>query len=194
MYELFFQNIAKHIQLESSEELLITKKLYLKSVVKNEKLLQSGNYCKEIYFVNKGCLRVFQNHTNGEETTSLFCPENWWASDIMSFSQNIPALSAIDALEDSEIICLNSTDLEELYIKIPKLERFFRILFQNGFGLYQQRLTLALSTSAAIRYTLFTKQYPTLVNRISQKHIAAYLGITPVFLSIIRRKMVSDKN
>lgn len=193
MYGLFFQNIAKHIQLEVSEKEQLKTKLHFKTVSKNEELLTAGNLCRNIYFVNKGCLRIYQNHKNGDETNILFCPENWWASDIMSFSLGLPATNSIDALENSEVIYIDLKDLEELYIQIPKLERFFRILFQNGFSLYQTRLTLALSTSAEIRYALFNKQYPMLRNRISQKHIASYLGITPVFLSIIKKRIIENQ-
>ncbi|WP_394774802.1 Crp/Fnr family transcriptional regulator [Flavobacterium sp.] len=193
MYGLFFQNIAKHIQLEIAEETQLKSKLHFKIISKNEALLTAGNPCRNIYFVNKGCLRIYQNHKNGEETNILFCPENWWASDINSFSLGLPATYSIDALENSEVIYIDLKDLEELYIQIPKLERFFRILFQNGFALYQNRLTLALSTSAEIRYALFNKQYPMLHKRISQKHIASYLGITPVFLSIIKKRAIENK-
>lgn len=188
MYELFFKNIDKHIQLDADEKQIVKNRLHIKKVSKNETLLENGGFCKHIYFVNRGCLRIFQNHEEGNETTILFCPENWWASDIISFSQGSPSAFSIEALEDSEVVFITNQQLEELYIEIPKLERFFRILFQNGFALYQRRLTLALSSSSEIRYSLFRKQYPTLNTRVSQKHIASYLGITPVFLSIIRKR------
>ena len=188
MYQLFFQNIAKHIQLQPSEQHAVEEKLQFKSIRKNDMLVESGGYCRSLYFVTKGCLRVYQDHEDGSQTSILFCPENWWATDILSFAQGVTAIYSIEALENSEVICINANDLEQLYNEVPKLERFFRILFQNGFALYQRRLTLALSTSAELRYALFSKQYPTLINRIALKHIASYLGITPVFLSMIRRK------
>ncbi|WP_229655015.1 Crp/Fnr family transcriptional regulator [Flavobacterium sp. LC2016-23] len=191
MHGLFFQNIARHIQLDAEEEALLKAKLHCRAVSKNESLLKAGEHSKMIYFVTKGCLRIYQSHQNGEETNILFCPENWWASDVMSFSTGIPATYSIDALEDGEVIGIDYRDLEKLYIQVTKLERFFRILFQNGFALYQNRLTLALSTSADVRYVLFNQQYPMLRNRISQKQIASYLGITPVFLSMIRKRLVS---
>jgi CRP-like cAMP-binding protein len=188
MYELFFQNIAKHIQLDSSEEEKVKEKLHLMTFAKKEKLLNAGDHSKFVYFITEGCLRIFESHENGEETNILFCPEQWWANDVNSFSQGIQSTYSIEALEDSTVVAIRDKDLEELYIKVPKLERFFRILYQNGFGLYQNRLTLALSTSAEFRYTLFKRQYPTLEKRISQKQIASYLGITTVFLSKIKKK------
>lgn len=188
MYEPLFKSLAKHIQLEDFEKQLIEKKLHQKNIPKNEMLLQSGEQCKNLYFVNTGCLRIFQNHETGNETSILFCPENWWASDIISFSNGVPSTYAIEAIEDTSVTYVSAADLETLYLEVPKLERFFRILFQNGFALYQRRLTLVLSSSAEVRYDLFRKQYPTLGNRVAQKHIANYLGITPVFLSMIRRR------
>jgi len=188
MYELIFANFALHIKLDVAETDQIKDRLQYKTVKKKTTILSRGSVCRNIYFVNKGCLRIFNVDSDGEEHNVSFCPENWWAVDISSFSHKTPAFYNIDALEDTEVFCLSYPVLEELYIAIPKLERFFRILTQNGFHLYQQRITSNLSKSAEERYALFQKQYPKLEQRIAQKHIASYLGITPVFLSMIRRR------
>jgi CRP-like cAMP-binding protein len=188
MYELIFSNFAMHIVLDAAEKEHIKTKLQYKTVKKNTALLTAGETCKNIYFVNKGCIRTFNTDEQGEEHNILFCPENWWAVDIASFSAQKPAFYSISALEDSEVFYLSFNVLEQLYLEIPKLERFFRILTQNGFNLYQQRITSNLSKSAEERYELFHQQYPKLEQRIAQKQIASYLGITPVFLSMIRAR------
>ncbi|EHQ27866.1 Crp/Fnr family transcriptional regulator [Mucilaginibacter paludis] len=187
MYELILTNFAMHINLDTAETELIKAELQHKAVKKNSILLHAGAICRNVYFVNKGCLRVFNTDKEGEEHNVLFCPENWWAVDIASFSEQTPAFYTIGALEDTEVFYLSYHVLEKLYTEVPKLERFFRILVQNGFYLYQRRTTLNLSKTAKERYELFEKQYPKLEQRIAQKHIASYLGITPVFLSIIRK-------
>ena len=184
MYELIFANFALHIKLDVAEIEQIKGRLQYKTVKKKSALLNAGQICRNIYFVNKGCLRIFNVDIEGEEHNASFCPENWWAVDIASFSHQTSAFYNIDALEDTEVFYLSYSVLEE----IPKLERFFRILTQNGFHLYQQRITSNLSKSAEERYEQFQKQYPKLEQRIAQKQIASYLGITPVFLSMIRRK------
>lgn len=188
MYARIFLNFALHIHLHEAEMLRITQKLQRKEVKKNTMLLNAGELCRNVYFTNSGCLRVFNPDKNGQEHNVLFCPENWWATDMSSFSTQKPALYSISALEDSEVIYLSYTDLEQLYIDVPKLERFFRILTQNGFYLFQKRLTANLSKTAEERYALFGRQYPGLEARIAQKHIASYLGITPVFLSMLRNR------
>lgn len=193
MYRLFLENIAKHIQLTPTEEALLLEHIEYRHVLKNENIVNTGEHANEIYFVTKGCLRIYQTTEKGEDINILFCPEDWWACEIISFSQQRSSQFSIQALENTEVVVLNSATLEKLYHQIIKLERFFRILFQNGFALYQRRLMLVLSTKAELRYELFILQYPTLINRLTQKHIASYLGITPVFLSILRKRNITPK-
>ncbi|MDN5288514.1 MAG: Crp/Fnr family transcriptional regulator [Mucilaginibacter sp.] len=188
MYQLILRNFAMHIKLDVAEAEHIIAKLQRKPVAKKTVLLPIGTICRNIYFVNKGCLRIFNTDSEGQEHNILFSPQNWWAVDIASFSGQMPAFYTISALEDTEVFYLSYNVLEELYTQIPKLERFFRIMIQNGFYLYQQRITSNLSKTAEERYALFQKQYPKLEQRIAQKHIASYLGITPVFLSMIRKR------
>ncbi|MDN3582161.1 Crp/Fnr family transcriptional regulator [Mucilaginibacter flavus] len=188
MFDVILANFAMHISLNAAETAHVKSLLQHKAVKKNTVLLHSGDICRNIYFVNKGCLRIFNTDSNGEEHNISFCPENWWAVDISSFSGQSPAFYAIGTLEDTDVFYLSYSMLEQLYVDVPKFERFFRILTQNGFNLYQRRITSNLSKTAEERYLQFQKQYPKLEQRIAQKQIASYLGITPVFLSMIRGK------
>lgn len=187
MYNTLFSNIAKHVTLTKEEMEAIQHHVQYKHVRKNETLLEEGAYCRHLYFVVKGCLRLFA-YDGHHETTVLFAPENWWMSDIESFTHNKPSIFCIEALEDAELISIEYQDWQRLMEKVPKVERFFRILFQHAFALYQRRMNLILSKDARERYAWFGKQYPKLELRIAQKYIASYLGITTVFLSNIRKK------
>jgi CRP-like cAMP-binding protein len=184
--ELIMINFGLHIVLNDQEKLTLKSRLTEKKLNKKEQLLASGDICKNIYFVCSGCLRTYYRDKEGDEHNVLFSPENWWATDMLSFSHHKATTYNIEALEDTRLLYLSFTTLEQLYKEIPKLERFFRILMQNGFSLFQSRVTSNISQSAQQRYKRFQKQYPTLEQRISQKHIASYLGITPIFLSMIR--------
>jgi CRP-like cAMP-binding protein len=186
MHENILANFALHIQLDPVETEKVKAALQYRTVKKNEVLLNEGAICRNLYFVEQGCLRVFNTDANGDEHNILFCPENWWSADIASFSLQSPAFYSIAALEQTVVLFFSYADLEDLYETVPKMERFFRILVQNGFSLYQRRMTSSLSKTAEERYALFDSQYPGLEQRIAQKQIASYLGITPVFLSMIR--------
>jgi len=188
MYKRLLHNIAYHIKLDQLETDFFLSLVQQKTIKKNSVFLQSGQICRNIAFVNTGCLRIFNTDNEGREHNVSFFPEDWWAFDVSSFFSKSPAFYTIDALEDTGVFLLSFQDLEALFDKVPKFERFFRILAQNGFILYEARITSSLALPAEERYELFKKRYTGLEQRITQKHIASYLGITPVFLSMLRRK------
>lgn len=188
MHDLILANFAKHIALNAAETDFVLSLLKRRTLRKKDVLLFAGDVCAAMSFVSSGCLRIFHQDANGKEHILLFAPEDWWAVDTLSFYQQTPAFYTIDALEDTEVLQLGFDDLENLYARVPKFERFFRILSQNGFILYQRRIVSNLSEPAEARYARFKKLYPNLSRRIAQKHIASYLGITPEFLSQLRQK------
>jgi len=188
-HDLIMSNFAMDISLNAREKDYIKSLLKYTFVAKNTVLLAAGETCKNIYFVEKGCLRVFYADQLGIEHNIYFAPKNWWAVDMSSFSKQSPALSSISTIEDTIVYFIDYLTLEELYTAVPKFGRFFRVLTQNGFDMYQGQIITGLSQSAEERYMQFRKQYPGLEQRITQKHIASYLGITPVFLSRIRKRI-----
>jgi CRP-like cAMP-binding protein len=100
-----------------------------------------------------------------------------------SWIEQQPGTLYIDAIDASEILTLLKSDIDELYASIPKLERFFRILAENALAAYQHRLIDNLSLSAMERYNNFCRLYPSLIEHLPQKQVAAYIGVTPEFLS-----------
>ncbi|WP_191967988.1 Crp/Fnr family transcriptional regulator [Rhizosphaericola mali] len=192
-YDQFFNNIAMHIALTDQEKEVAISLLLSSSIKKNQKILIAGNICRNFYFVDSGCLRLFSCDNEGLEHNVMFCPENWWVADIASFSTQSAAFYGIDALEDCELLYYSFQNLEKLYLLVPKFERFFRILIQNGFNFYQSQITANVSLTALERYALFQERYPKLEQRITQKHIASYLGVTPIFLSRIRKRKFQSK-
>ncbi|QEM12386.1 Crp/Fnr family transcriptional regulator [Mucilaginibacter rubeus] len=188
MSELILRNFALHVMLDSEEQEQILALLQRKDVARRTLLVRPGQTERHIYFVDRGCLRMYHTDEDGQEHNLCFYPENWWACDNVSFFKAKPATHTIQALEDSALCYFTLPDLEELFVRVPKLERFFRILIQNGFDMYQRRVTSNLSLSAEQRYLEFRRHYPGLEQRINQKHIASYLGITAVFLSMMRKE------
>lgn len=186
MYDLILKNISRFITLTPEEEQYFTSLLKLKKIKKKGYLLQEGDISRHQYFVNKGCLRTYTIDEKGLEHIIQFAIEDWWTGDMFSFLTQTPARFTIDALEDSELLCLEKNALEELYVKIPKFERFFRHLLQNAFIALQERIVANLSQPADERYCTFITKYPYMEKRLPLKQIASYLGITPESLSRIR--------
>jgi CRP-like cAMP-binding protein len=172
------------------EQEFVISLLQYKRLKRKEFLLQKGQICAFESFILKGCLRTYTVDEQGNEHSTMLAIEDWWTGDLYSFLTNKPSEYFIDALETTEIVQISRENLEKLYQEIPAFERFFRILFQNAFIAQHNRVTEKISFDASYRYTLFREKYPLLEQRIPQKYIASYLGITPVFLSMIRRKQI----
>lgn len=187
--DLLLKNIEKHIQLDPDEKDFFLSLLHPKRLKRQEFLLHRGEICQMESFVSKGCVRIYTIDENGFEHIQLFGVEDWWVGDLYSFLTGYKTAYFIDALEDTELLQLSKADLNRLYDRVPKFERFFRLLFQNAYVAQQQRIDQGLSFNAEQRYLSFIKKYPTFEQRIPQKQIAAYLGITPVFLSMLKKRL-----
>jgi CRP-like cAMP-binding protein len=181
-------HLEKYVSLTSEEFEVFSALLRLTTLKKDEFLLHSGDVCKFETFVTKGCLKSFYEDENGFQHIQDFLVEGWWAEDLYSFFTQTPSHSSIRAIENTRVIQISKNNLEKLYEKVPKFERFFRLLFQRAYIAQREQLNLILSTPANERYLNFLTQKPYAENRFTQRDIASYLGITPQFLSTLKKK------
>ena len=188
-YNFIFQNVARFISLDDEEKELFKSLLKKGSAKRKQFVMQPGEITKYEYYVIKGCLKVYSLDRNGVEHVSMFAIEDYWTGDMASFMLQQPSTYFIKALEDSEFLMISKENFERLFQEIPKFERFYRNLYQRSLVSYIQRTNQGISLTAEERYELFLEKYPHIANRITQKDLAAYLGITPEFLSMIRSKM-----
>ncbi len=179
-------HLRKHIDLSEEECAFIAARLRHFSVKKKQVWLHQGQVARDVAFVLSGCLKSYSTDDNGFEHIVQFAPEEWWITDMYSFISRKNGNLTIEAILNSEILLLSREDQLELFNTIPKLERYFRILTENALISARQRVNDNLSLTAKERYARFCKTYPMLINEIPQKLIAAYIGVTPEFLSKIR--------
>ncbi|WP_420400100.1 Crp/Fnr family transcriptional regulator [Flagellimonas sp.] len=179
-------NLEKHIQLTPEERKTFVSHLHHVQLQKQETLLEQAAFCDAIYFVSKGMLRAYSLAEDGKEHTVMFATADWWITDMFAFVKEQKSAVNIEALVPSSVFRLSKLDYEKLLVQIPKLERFFRILMQNAYIREQRRSMENLSLPAKEKYEIFKTRYPEISNKLNQKQIASYLGITPEFLSMIR--------
>ncbi|MBL0013795.1 MAG: Crp/Fnr family transcriptional regulator [Flavobacterium sp.] len=183
-------NISKIVKLSSDEEQRLLSRLETKKFKAKSIILNAGEVCKYSYFVNSGFLRSFTINDHIVEHVLSFACEGWWIGDMYSLLSQKPGNLFVEVLEDAEVVLLSKENQEILYQEIPKLERFFRILTENSLVANQERLMDNLSLSAEERFEKFCKKYPTLIQKVPQKQIASYIGVTPEFFSKMKSRLL----
>lgn len=177
------------IGLSKTEKELVKEKFHHRLYRRKQYVLQEGDICTNMNFVVRGCLRMYKIDDQGNTHILQFAAENNWINDLGSFHGIHPSALNIDALEDTVVLQITRDDLITLYTDAQKFHRIFRVLVENSYVRLQQRLLQSISSTAEERYKSFQDNYPDLVNRLSQVQIAAYLGITPEFLSRLRNRL-----
>jgi len=185
----YFSNI---LPLEN-EEIDILKKVFKERRIKRRQfILQEGDICKLNTFVVEGCFRMYFVDEKGKEHNIQFAIENWWIGDIGSFHSEEPSKLYIEAIENSVILQIKKQDQLDLFVNYPKFNRIFRVFTENALVAYQKRVLQNISSTAEERYRDFVKHHPYFFNRISNVQIASFLGVTPEFLSTIRKNIVKS--
>lgn len=186
-FEPILKNVGRHVELDGEETEYFLSRLTFRRLARKGVLLKEGQACKYFYYVYSGTLRAYCCDARGRESTILFAPADWWVTDMYCFLNGRKAMMMIEALEESEVYRIGRAQLDELFDRSPKFERWFRILMQNAYTREQLRAIDNLSLSAEERYRRFVEKYPAIAAQVTQKQIASYLGVTPEFLSAIVR-------
>lgn len=181
-------NILLKTELSPEEQEMVVNAFQPSYIKKKKDLLRNGEVCRYIFFVSQGCLRSYSIDEKGHEHIYQLAFENYWITDLYSFFTESPSNLSIEAIEDTHMLMISFEKLENLYLKVPRLERFFRKLFQNAYIHTLERLNRTINETAEKRYNELITKHPDLLQRVPLIHIAAYLGIKPESLSRIRRQ------
>jgi CRP-like cAMP-binding protein len=191
MFEVLFKAINEKVLLTEEEHEICKTFFTPKKLRKKQYLLQQDDVCRFTAFVEKGALKSYTVDDKGNEHILQFSLEGWWVSDIYSFLTSEPASYNIEALEDCELLMLSQQSSEAMMDRLPKMERYFRLLGQNAIIAMQRRMVGSLSQSAVEKYSNLVRTYPNIIQRVPQHMIASYLGITPETVSRIRKNLTT---
>ena len=189
VFEVLRDYLAARASFGEAELQTVRSAFLFRRLSAGEYLQRAGDVTRHAAFVARGCLRSYVIDAKGKEHIVQFAPEGWWISDLYSFLTGKAAGYFIDALEDSDVLLIDSASYEKLCTTVPKFERYFRILLQNNYIATHRRVLASISLSAEEQYVQMLQDFPTIVRRVAQKHIASYLGITPEALSRIRNRI-----
>lgn len=191
-YEMILDHLTARITLTEEEQQRFCDALTIRRILPKQYLLQQGDICRQESYVCKGFLRSFYVDDQGDEHTLHFAMEDWWITDLRSLIRQEAATRSIVAMEPVTVLQIEKHKRDALLQEIPALERFWRILNENACAAQDERILDNIAITGAERYARLLKKYPAIDQRMPLKHIASYLGITPVFLSQIRKKNLKN--
>ena len=186
------EHLGKVFPLDDSEIAMVDELFVPRRIKRRQIVHQEGDVCKYANFVVQGCLKMYMVDGDAKEHNLQFAVENNWIGDLGSFHSGEPSKLYVEAIERSVILQITKEDLYRLYDEFPKFNKIFRVMKENHIVEYQQRILQNISSTGEERYLDFLDRYPHLFNRISNVQIASYLGVTPVFLSMIRKKLAAS--
>ena len=188
MYTPLLAHIARYVALTPEENTLLVSYLRTQTIARKDFLLREGQVCPASYFVLRGCLRTYFISEKGTEQIIQFSIENWWLADYASMDAHTPSQYTMQAIEPTEVVVFDKQVQEEVFARIPKLERYFRLILQRAAAAALFRGKFLFGLSGEERYHYFNAALPGFVQRVPQYMLASYLGFTPEFLSKIRAR------
>lgn len=161
-----------------------------RKVRKNQLIVHPNKPTSKILFLKKGLLRGYKI-VNGKEHTHHFYFANWFATDFNSFLTEDPSQIYIETIEDTIYLEFQKKDLLNLYSKSHQLEALGRIIAENAYLATVEKLANMQLHTLIEKYQLLMKTSPSLIQRVPQKYIASYLGVSEQSLSRIKRQVIS---
>ncbi|MHA4807508.1 Crp/Fnr family transcriptional regulator [Flavitalea flava] len=189
MYEQLTTYILDHIRVNDGQ--LQTILSYFKPIAlkKNEVISIAGHLSRRMYFVNKGCLRVYFIKPEGAEVTRRFAFENSFSTSLVSFISGGPLLEYTQAVEATELLAISRNDFYYLLDQVPAWEKFYRGYLEGAYVTNTNRLQSFITLDATERYRQLLEESPHIVLRLPNKLVANYLNISQEALSRLKSKI-----
>jgi len=186
--EQLIENIKLYSNLNEKEIQLLLDAVEKKVFKKNEIIFTAGKISNEIYFLTKGCVRLFYN-VDGNDKTAFFYTEGQFICAGESYTFNVPAVESYQAVEESEIFIFKKSKIDILLEEIPKFEIIARIATENELITCQKMIASFVTKSAEERYLELLNTQGDLIHRVPQQYIASFLGVSPETLSRIKARI-----
>ena len=190
---IFREELKKYVDFNEAEWILFTQHLTLSNLKKKHYFTEYGKVCDKVGFIVKGSVRYF-HIKDGEEITGYFSFENEYLSSYKSYLTGLPGSTYIQALEDTKLITFTKKDMDEMLndpMLAYKMERFGRLIAEHYLICYEDRIVSFITQTPEERYLQLLSTGKEVLQRMPQHYIANFLGITPVSLSRIRKRIVS---
>lgn len=180
--------IEQMISISETELNLLLQDTTVKKFKSQEILNKPNKIANDIYFINKGILRVVITDNTGQDHTIHFALENQFVSDYTSFLRGTPSISSLQAIEDTEVVILPRASIDWGYANLREGQKLGRLIAEYYFVYQDNRIVNQYARTPKQRYDAITDIFQNIHNRVPQYMIASYLGISPIHLSRLKKE------
>lgn len=196
MYQKYKKYIDQYISFNIIEWTLFKSKLKISHHKKGEIVHYAGDICSKLMFINYGIARAYIIDDEGKDHTwSIYFNDknakmtNFYLVDYDSFIHQTESHISIEILEDCELVTVDYDNVQFLYNKLKKGERFGRLMSESAYSYTHNHIIDRMTKSAMQRFEEFMRNTPYLLEKVPQYHIATLLGITPQSLSRLKKRL-----
>lgn len=191
MYNQLINRIKQYIELSKKDIAVIETLFEKRTLIKGEMFLQEGKICRDLGFINKGLVCYYVT-SDGTEVVHAFAMENEFICNYDSLINKTVSYKNIIALEPTELLCISSNKLQQLYNTISNGERFGRLHMEDVYTDAIKHIISFYTDSPQQRYGEFVRNRKELFQRVPQYYVASYIGIKPQSLSRIRKRLLKS--
>lgn len=188
--EDLIEELSRYVSLSDSDAEAMLVRLRRIELRKRDLLIEQGKSADSFFWVREGCTMAHHTDHDGNEHVMQFAIKHWWTTDLKAFLKGGESELTIQALAETVVLEMRRSDFDDLLDQHPVFERYFRKIFGNALIVHQRRIMRTIGADAEEHYLAYLKDYPGIDQYVPQKYIASYLGITPEFLSKLRRRLV----
>jgi len=192
-YKLFKNKVYSMLPSITEEEYNVLRDVFVPKIFPKKTILcKPGRIASELYFINKGSLRLFYEIDDADRTL-FFAFENQFTGPCRSFMLGEPNHQIFETLEESELLVVRREPFSEALEKYPRLALLRSMIAEENLFIIEGIVSFLLLNSPEERYSNLLQHNPEILKRIPQHQIATYLGISPVSLSRIRKRIIAKK-
>lgn len=158
----------------------------VKAAAKYEVLVTKGEVCRNCYFVTRGSVRAYFLGDDGLEATRYIAMENQFITSVQSFVSETPINEYIQATEKSDLLFLTFSRFKKLMLETTLARDLYARQLELAYSTNHWRLESFLKMTALERYKTLMAENPAVIQRLSNRIVASYLGITQESLSRLK--------
>lgn len=190
--QLFKSYLSQSLELSDELWADLLEHTLVRKIKKSDYLFKEGEPTIHLFFILSGAFRMFYLNDGFKEYTVKFGFENSWISDLEAIQSEAPSKYHLQAIENAVVVQIAKCDMDVIFKNHPNFHFYYLAYLEKELVKSRNRIVLNIAHTAEDRFDNFVNKYAKFTNRISDRHIASYIGVTPEFFSKLKKRKLRE--